>query len=125
MREFQAKKKVRRVLYSKGVIALMLIVFVFLANATWSVFKKERASAANVIQAKREYDKLNERNVTLNSEIKRLSTNEGIEEEIRSKYSVSKPGEHMLVIVDNATTTASTTPEKTSWWKRVRHLVGL
>jgi cell division protein FtsB len=122
MREFQAKKRFRKILYSRSSVAVLLIILAFLAHATWNVFTKERESAANVIEASREHDKLQSRQQVLTVEIQRLSTDQGVEEEIRNKYSVSKPGEHLLIIVDNASSTASTSQTHESWWDRFKKL---
>jgi cell division protein FtsB len=122
MREFQAKKRARKILYSKGVIFAMLAITLFMLHATWNLFKKERESAANVVQANKELDKLESRQQVLDTEIKRLSTDEGVEEEIRSKFSVSKEGEHLLVIVDNATSTEQTLVQPKSWWEKLKSI---
>ena len=53
----------------------------------------------------------------LSSEIERLKTKDGIEEEIRNKFNVVKPGEHLVVIVDDASTSKNeTTKQNTGWW---------
>lgn len=122
MLEFQAKKRFRKLFFSKGVIAAMIILVVLLSRATWNVFKKEQASAANTVEAARELAKLQNRQGLLTSEIGRLSTDEGVEEEIRSKYSVIKPGENMLVIVDKNATTSVPTVHPESWWSKFQNL---
>jgi cell division protein FtsB len=122
MREFQVKKKVRRVVFSKWIVALMVLVFLFLAKATWNLYQKNIESAANVVNANRELARLEDRQQTLQTEIERLSTDEGVEQEIRTKYSVSKPGEQLIVIVDEE---ASSTPEiaqPESWWDKFKNL---
>jgi cell division protein FtsB len=118
MHEFQAKKKVRKVLYSKPVVAFMILILAFMAHATWSVYTKEQESAANAAQAARELDRMKEREATLHSEIARLSTDQGIEEEIRAKYSVSKPGEQVLVIVEEEKATTTEEIPQESWWTK-------
>lgn len=122
MREFQEKKKIRKVLYSKSFVVL-LVVFVFIgARAVWGVLAKERESARNTAEAASELKKLEDRHILLSSELKRLRTDEGIEEEIRSKYSVSKPGENLIVLVNKnqSADAASTTPD--GWWNRFKKL---
>ena len=66
----------------------------------------------------RELQNIQDREVFLNSEINRLSTDEGVEEEIRSKYSVAKPGEELIVIVGTTSTTSATTTKGESLWNK-------
>ncbi len=122
MQEFQAKKKVRRLIYSKGVIAFLIFSFILLANATWNVFKKSKESAANVAQSVSELERMQEREQILTSEIERLSTEKGIEEEIRSKFSVSKPGEELLVIIDEEATTTVEVAQPEGWWTKFKKI---
>ena len=122
MLEFQAKKRFRKVLFSKGVIIAIVILGAFMARATWNVYKKERASSANAFEAEKELNKLHDRQLLLNFEISRLSTDQGIEEEIRSKYSVIKPGENMLVIVDKDATSTTVIQPRETWWNKFQNL---
>ncbi len=122
MLEFQAKKRVRRIFFSKGAVALLILVVLLMARATWNVFKKEQASAANAAEAARELSKMQSRENVLTSEISRLSTDEGVEEEIRSKYSVIKPGENMIVIVDPQATSTPPAAAPQSLWGRFTNL---
>lgn len=46
-----------------------------------------------------------------------LSTERGIEEEIREKFSVTKPGERVIVLVDDPETNTAAEPEKRPWWR--------
>jgi cell division protein FtsB len=118
MREFQEKRRFRKILYSKGTVAVLAILVIFFSRATWKLYTKERESAANAEQAHNSLKRMEDRKKVLSDEISRLKTDEGIEEEIRSKYGVSKPGEQVLIIVDDKEATTSTsTPDKTLWQK--------
>jgi cell division protein FtsB len=122
MLEFQAKKKVRKIFFSKAVIVIMILIVMLMTRATWNVFQKEQVSAANTREAERGLIKLKDRQNLLTSEVSRLSTNEGIEEEIRSKYSVIKPGENMLVIIDQNASTTHAQAARQSWWDSFKNL---
>jgi len=118
MREFQAKKRIRKAIYSKITLFIILVFIVIIGRAAVSVFFKEQESFNNTVQAKKELTKLEDRQQLLNTEITRLSTEEGIEAEIRTKYNVAKYGEQFLVIVDTPeTATTSKVVEKT-WWEK-------
>jgi cell division protein FtsB len=121
MQEFQAKKRFRKYLYSKATIAVVIILIGFFAKATWNVYQKEQDSSAQAARADMELKRLEERQTLLTGELQRLGTKEGLEEEIRSKYSVSKPGEQVVIIVDPAQSEkATTTPQNQSWWDKIK-----
>jgi cell division protein FtsB len=122
MREFQDKKRIKRLLYSKPAVIILAIAIVFFGNATWGLYKKEKESAANALIAEKELAKLQDRQQLLNSEIDRLHTDAGIEEEIRSKYSVSKSGENVVIIVDKDQNQNVPTQQKEGWWDKFKNL---
>ncbi len=116
MREFQEKKRHRRILFSPLTVILLLFLIAFFSRAVWNVYQKAQLSAANAAAAYNELNKLQNRKKVLDTEVKRLQTNEGVEEEIRAKYSVAKPGEQIVVILnDKATETPATTTPPTLW----------
>jgi cell division protein FtsB len=116
MREFQQKRRIKRRIYSTPVI----IILIFVIDGTWKVYQKDRESKANLARAQNELTSLNTRDATLTSDIARLKTNQGVEDEIRSKYEVSKPGEQVLVIVDKDSSTTSTSTGNVieQWWSK-------
>jgi cell division protein FtsB len=58
----------------------------------------QRATAA-VEEAKEEYKELLERKQVLEGRIEKLQTKTGVEEELRSKFSVSKEGEKVIQLI--------------------------
>jgi cell division protein FtsB len=94
-----AKPKVRK-LYSKTVLALLLVAIILLARGTWGVYQKEQESRRNVAMVNAELQSLMNRKALLQSETEKLATQEGIEAALREKYQVSKQGESVLVVVD-------------------------
>ncbi|MBU6431341.1 MAG: septum formation initiator family protein [Patescibacteria group bacterium] len=101
MLEFQEKKRLRNILYSKVTLFAIFILLIFVARATISVYYKQKASGENLAKVKEEAAGLEKRKKTLVSEIDRLSTDKGAEEEIRKKFLVGKAGEQVIVIVDD------------------------
>ncbi|MBA3550684.1 septum formation initiator family protein [Patescibacteria group bacterium] len=122
MREFQEKKKFKKILYSKGMVITLLILIIFFARATYGVYQKQEESSANTFRAAGELKRLVDRQTLLDSELARLSTDEGIEEEIRAKYGVSKPGEEVLIIVDPDKATTTEILEEESLWGKFKNL---
>jgi len=121
MVDFQQKKKIRKVIYSRITIVVIFIAIIFLAKAVYDIFEKQRMSAEDVAIVEKDYGSLKTRQSMLKSEIDKLNTSEGIEEEIRGKYSVAKPGETVVVIVDSTSSTSTSleSSSKSLWQKFV------
>jgi cell division protein FtsB len=120
MVDFQQKKNIRKVMYSRITIFIFFIIVIFLVREVYDIYKKERMSAKSVASVEENYNDLKNRQNMLKSEIERLNTDKGIEEEIRSKFSVAKPGETVVVVIDNSssTSTDSESVEK-GFWNRI------
>ena len=121
MLEFQEKKKLRNILYSKITLIAIFVLLVFVVRATFSIYYKQKVSGENLSKAREEITELEKREKMLNSEIDRLKTDKGTEEEIRKKFMVGKAGEEVIVIVDDNKTNkngADASDEKKSAWVR-------
>ena len=118
MKDFQQRKKVRRLLYSRNVIIVLCIVTILLVRGAWGVMQKDIESKKNVALVQKQLEEAQKKNQELTKQIALLSTEEGIESEIRQKFSVSKEGEHVVVIVNPQP--ATTTGEETrGFWGRI------
>ncbi len=96
---------------------VFLVVLIVLGRAAIGAYIKERESRRLAVDSQARLVELEERERELNEHINFLKTPEGVEAELRSRYSVAKPGETVVLIVDdrNATTTK---PVKKSWWQK-------
>ncbi len=119
MADFQQKRKIKKAVYSKISLVILLVIIIPLAHATYGIYQKEQLSSVNFNSAKKEYDDLKAREDMLNSEIGRLQTDEGIEEDIRNKFSVAKPGEQVIVIFDKEGTSSVENHQKESFWQKL------
>lgn len=100
MKDFQQRKKVRRVLYSRNVIIVLSIITILLVRGAFGVMQKNIESKKNVALLNTQLEDARVKNQELTKNIAILSTEEGVESEIRQKFSVSKDGEQVAVIVD-------------------------
>ena len=100
MLDFHEKRRMRNLVYSKVVLFFFLVVIFLLSYSVWGVFQKERETQVKKEQRERVLTEVEERERVLAEEIKRLNTERGVEEEIRSKFDVARAGEQILVIVD-------------------------
>lgn len=122
MLDFQQKRKIRSMAYSRVVIGILFLVVLFMAHSTWTVYKKKMASEEMKNISLENVEDLRRRNNDLGSKINRLDTTPGIEEEIRLKFNVVKGDENMVVIVEDEKNETSTTQTIPSLWERIKNL---
>ncbi len=112
MREFQDKKKRRKMWYSFPVVILLFVVAMLLAKGVVNIYIKYRESLSLKGRALSELALLEVRKDALSKEIEKLSTEVGVESAIRSKFNVAKPGEKVLLLVSpEEELVASSTPD--------------
>ena len=107
MMDFQQRRKIKNIVYSKLSFVILFIFIIFLVRANYDIYKKYQISSGDYQITKKEYDGLKSRRDMLDSEINRLKTDTGIEEEIRGKFNVAKPGETVVTIINNSNSTSS------------------
>lgn len=99
MFEFNRKNKYNFWHSPLALIVFFCILILFVYNII-GLLEKERETAKKKNMILANIENLRKRENTLNNEIEKLKTEEGIEETIREKYQVVKEGEKMVVIVD-------------------------
>ena len=117
MADFQQKRKFKNIIYSKVSFFILFILVIFMARATYNIYSKERLSIDSYAAVEKSYQGLNTRKEMLQSEINRLKTDGGMEEEIRSRFDVAKPGETVVVVVDSSSS-QDTTPTPIGFWSK-------
>ena len=101
MLDFKRKSKFRKILYTRGLIILLGIFVLFLGNAAWNAYQKYSIAKKNRDNAVMELKKLQERGEKLQEDLGLLSTEKGIESELRRRFNIVKEGEDVIVIIDN------------------------
>jgi cell division protein FtsB len=119
MRELEKKQKIKTRMYSTPALIALAIVVGFIIKGTYDVVEKMNSSKAYVSGLEARVETLKSRETELKRDIDKLETTEGVDNEIKGKFSVSKEGEHVAVIIDarNAPTTTATTT--TSWLGKI------
>ena len=121
MLEFQEKRKIKRYLYSRVTLVILLIFIAFLLNAVWGVYKKQSLTRDNFLKISSNFNELQAREKMLTGEINKLKTEDGTEEEIREKYGLIKPGEEVIMMVDKSGSTSSDdTVSNVGFWQKVK-----
>jgi len=121
MLEFQEKRKIKRFFYSRVVLVCLLILVLLLLKMVWSVYEKQALTKDNLAKTATSFERLQEREKMLSSSIDKLKTDNGIEQEIREKYGLVKPGEEVIVVVDGEDGTSSgSVSSEISFWQKVK-----
>lgn len=108
----------KKIVYSGWVAIILIIVIFILIRSTWSVFQKERTTGDNLSGTNEEMAQLENRRDLLVKEIEKLNSERGIEEEIRDKFRVVKPGERMLMIIEGPGNLPNGVEEEESFWQK-------
>ncbi len=125
MLDFSQKRKFRSLLYNWITIGILAIIVLFFLHSTWSVYKKDKESEQMKQVSLQNVEELRARNENLQTKIDRLATPEGVEEEIRSKFSVAKENENMVLVVESEQNLEQpTTTEQVTFWQRIRSFFG-
>ena len=119
MRELQRKQKMRQRLYSLPSLIGLFIIAVLLAKGAVGVINKERESALRSRELEEKATTLVQREEELKEGIARLETEEGIQEEIKERFSVIQEGEFVAVIVDDRRATSSDDDSGKAWYKKL------
>jgi cell division protein FtsB len=99
--DFQEKKMVRKLLYSKFTVVVLVAAFFFLGNAAMSVYVKYKKTKNVHDVSTREFRELEARKNALQEEVTLLKTEEGVEQKIREEYGFAKEGEGVVIIIEN------------------------
>ena len=101
MREFQEKRKMRNFVFSWPIVGLLVVFNVVVGARLVGIYKESREAKKQEVAMLEQLKELQDKKAQLEAEVKRLSTEQGIEEELRKRFGVVKAGEEMLVIVDD------------------------
>lgn len=106
-------------------MAVVLVFFVVLGCVSVvRAYAKQRQAVNNRNNSIHELRDLEQKEADLSLKIDNLSTNRGMEAEVRNRYRVTKPGEQLVIVVDN-NDSGETVPQGPSFWQKVRQFVGL
>jgi cell division protein FtsB len=119
MREFQERRRLKKLLHSRYAIGILIILCGFLIHAVWSVYGKYERSKEMAERAKQELAELEVREKSLTASIADLNTDLGKERVIRERFGAVKEGERLIVLVDdeNMDTTLPLPTSKNLWQK--------
>ena len=104
-------------------IAIVLITLVVLAIiSVIHAFAKERVAEKLRNDELAQLNDLNAKQADLSQKIQDFSTPRGIEGQIRDQYRVVKPGEQLVILVNNGSQTPP--PPKPTFWQKLARFIG-
>ncbi|OGG44302.1 hypothetical protein A2841_02235 [Candidatus Kaiserbacteria bacterium RIFCSPHIGHO2_01_FULL_48_10] len=107
-------------------LVLGFVFLIMIANGTWHVYQKQREAVYEYELQAEALASLEARNESLKQKLSALETDRGIEEELRERFSVAKPGEEVIILVDNKKTPVDAGGEsRESIWENFFSLFGL
>ncbi len=126
MAQFNRKNKYN-FWHSPLILMILFCVIVVFAYNMIGLIQKERETNRNKIAELNKIEDLRKRETNLNLEINKLNTEEGVEESIRDKFQVVKPGEKMVVIVDDNSNSQKVEDEVKdhSFWGFIKRMFGI
>ena len=119
MIDFQQKRKVRSVMYHKVTLVILGILVLLSLRSVWLIYQKQRESEELLKTSQQHVADLTARENEVHNEINQLQTPEGVEAEIRSKFSVAKIGENVVLIVDSTASSSQGKSPGKSWWQKI------
>lgn len=127
--KYSNKPIYERIAASPLALIVAVIVLVILSRAAWSIHEKASMASQKLASEQDQLTKLDAEQNTLSSQVAYLSTDQGVEAELRTKFKAVKDGEQVAVIVDSDSQTAAaaeaTSTQSISWWGRVLRFFGL
>ena len=119
MRELQRKQRVKKLIYSWPSLLLLVILSALLLKGAIGIFSKEHQTRVLVKDLESKAENLYNREEFLNLEIEKLRTQEGIIEEIKRKFSVTRRGEYVAIIVNEKSALPATGTTTLEWLKKL------
>lgn len=107
MLEFQKKKKIKNIMYSRFVLVIILIILFFFVKTTWDFYQKKVESQKRKEMVETELLNLENRKENLEKKINSLNSSVGVEQELRERFDLVKEGEQTILIGDDKKSTTS------------------
>jgi cell division protein FtsB len=100
MRDFQQKKRWRRLVQSWPVLIFLSILLLFFAWGIIGLMMRMQTTRENRQLAETKLLELQKKKEIFTADVAKLESESGIEETIREKFPVVKEGEGLIVVVD-------------------------
>jgi cell division protein FtsB len=120
MLDIQQKRRFRNFIYNRATLVILMILVLLALHSTWRVYLKNRESVQMMEASYSRLSELEKRDKDLELKISKLNTTSGLEEEIRSKFSVSKNNENTVIIVREESSSSTDINTSTTFWSKIK-----
>lgn len=100
MFDFHEKRRIRELLYSKPAIGFLFLLTILLSISAYNRYEIARETKDRLEVKQAELDVLEKRADSLETKVRYLEDERGVEEELRSRFDVAKEGEDVIILVD-------------------------
>lgn len=90
----------KRIIFSWPVLVLLLLVFLIVLRSDLKVYLANRSIEKSVIQKEKELKKIIKEKEELKKEVERLDNPAYVEKILRERFRAKKPGEKLLIIME-------------------------
>jgi cell division protein FtsB len=101
MKKFENKRQLKSRLYSRTAVTMLLLCVLLLCKGVFGLYVKSKESATARDAAQARLTELTNRKEVIAREIQNLSQSQGVDREVREKFNVVKPGEKVVLIMDD------------------------
>ena len=127
--DFRERFRLRRALYAKPTIIVMAVFVVLVGRGAWGMHEKSLDAIKNRDKTLEELHALQGRQAELEGDIAHLSSDRGVEEEIRDRFMVAKEGEKVMIVVapktDEVHTVTVPAEQSPSLWDKMMSAISL
>ena len=109
--------------YSPWVTCILVLFVISGAISVVRAYQKQREAVSLRNESLDQMKELNQKQADLTNQIQSLSTDRGVEAEVRERYRVVKPGEQLVIVVDNGAKPSAITQQ--TFWQKVRVFLGI
>ncbi|OGI70994.1 hypothetical protein A3B84_02345 [Candidatus Nomurabacteria bacterium RIFCSPHIGHO2_02_FULL_35_13] len=121
MGNFQKSGRLRRIMQSNIFLIFLGIIILSFSFSMFSFMGKTEETIRNKKIIEDKITELEKSKEKLNSDIVKLKTEEGIEENIRDKFGLAKEGENMILITDDKKQTETQKePDSGLFWSIIK-----
>ena len=100
MLQFYQKRTLRAWLHSPFALGVLGLIILFMLSVVYQRYSIEQAMVARRVDAEEHLKHLEGRKAELEKKVEYLSNERGIEAEMRRNFDVARPGEQVVIIVD-------------------------
>jgi cell division protein FtsB len=106
------------------VSVILIICIIWGVISVIKAYRKDDEAVDLRNQESRQLADLHEKQAQLTNQINSFSSDRGIEAEIRNRYRVERPGENLVIVVDNSTSDQVSQSPKPTLWQKIRAYIG-